>query len=148
VVFGETLCLRVAPPPEALRRAAASAKAGRHLCLSRGPVGWMPRLVGGEESRLYNRVCISRKLPSLWVGSFTAETEHFESDPAVPQARLPIRLKIRRSGVRRRPHGSGRHSRLNACFIGSGRVSFQKNLCYINLLSCGGVNYDNLFRHL
>jgi hypothetical protein len=34
----------------------------RHLCLSRGPVGWMPRLVGGEETRLYKRLYISRKL--------------------------------------------------------------------------------------
>jgi hypothetical protein len=78
----------------------------RHLCLSRGPVGWMPRLVGGGESRLYNRVYISRKLPTLWVGSFTAETKYLESDLAVPQARVPIRLKIRRLGVRRRPRGS------------------------------------------
>jgi len=27
-------------------------------------------------------------------------------------------------------------------------VSFHKNLCYINLLFSGGVNHDNLFRHV
>ena len=45
---------------------------------------------------------------TLWVGSFTAETKYLESDLAVPQTRLPIRLKTRRAGVCRRPHGSGR----------------------------------------
>jgi len=43
---------------------------------------------------------------------------------APPQARLPIRLKTRREGVRRRPDWSGRHPGLNA--YGS-RIGFFEN---------------------
>ena len=38
----------------------------------RGQVGWIPRLVGGEESRPCNHITLSRK-PRLVGGSFTAE---------------------------------------------------------------------------
>jgi len=44
----------------------------------------------------------------------TEEAKYLESDLAASQVRLLIRLKTRRAGVRRRPHWSGRHPRLNA----------------------------------
>ncbi len=39
----------------------------------------------------------------------TAETKPLGSDLVPPQARLPIRLKTHRAGVRRRPHWPSRH---------------------------------------
>jgi hypothetical protein len=35
------------------------------MVILRGQVGWMPRLVGGEKSRPYNDIFVSRKLRPL-----------------------------------------------------------------------------------
>ena len=36
-----------------------------------GDIGWMPRFVGGEESRQYQSDCPYPNVPALWAESFT-----------------------------------------------------------------------------
>jgi len=67
-------------------------------------------VTGGRASAVFGEtLCLPAGRQGDTLTCLTAETKHLGSDLAPPQARLPIRLKIRRAGVRRRPHWPGRH---------------------------------------
>jgi hypothetical protein len=71
-------------------------------------------MTGGRASAVFGEtLCLPAGRQGGTFPCLTAETKSLGSDLAVPQARLLIRLKTRRAGVRRKPHWSGRHPRLS-----------------------------------
>jgi hypothetical protein len=77
-------------------------------------------MTGGQASAVFGEtLCLPAGRQGGTFACLTAETKHLGGDLAAPQTQLAIRLKTRRSGVRRRPHWSGRHPRRNAYTLSS-----------------------------
>jgi len=92
-------------------------------------------MTGGQASSVFGEtLCLPAGRQGGTFPRLTAETKILGSDLAASQARLLIRLKTRRAGVRRRPHWSGRHPRRNP-YLGGRRLTNRAAIIMMTLYS-------------